>query len=181
MVQDYSTPKVPGGNLSVLQSSFSHTHTHRDTHTFTHTFVSHKIVQFRVATISICLRTAPCIAQAPFRWRHARMAEIRHFLQERVADGSYVPVLEEGLWGFFHDGADVGAIWHISFVCVKSRLWDPFPWLVLLTICVQQMWCKHIKLQIHRCCLYDHSCKGYWSFFTENKLLIGMTVHKLIK
>lgn len=35
--------------------------------------------------------------KAPFRWRHARMVEIRNFLHDRVADGSYVPVLEEGL------------------------------------------------------------------------------------
>lgn len=36
-------------------------------------------------------------AQAPFRWRHAGLAEIRHFLKARVADGTYKPHLTYGL------------------------------------------------------------------------------------
>ena len=35
--------------------------------------------------------------QAPFRWRHGGMAQIKSFLKDRVADGTYVPLLKDGL------------------------------------------------------------------------------------
>ncbi|CAK9034001.1 Putative rhamnose biosynthetic enzyme 1 [Durusdinium trenchii] len=35
--------------------------------------------------------------QAPFNWRHAGLAEIKHSLQRKACDGSYTPILRSGL------------------------------------------------------------------------------------
>ncbi|CAL1161035.1 unnamed protein product [Cladocopium goreaui] len=38
--------------------------------------------------------------KGPFRWRHARLAGLKEFLLERIADGSYRPILTHGLGEF---------------------------------------------------------------------------------
>lgn len=35
--------------------------------------------------------------KAPFRWRHSDLTQIKSFLLDRVADGSYTPLVTEGL------------------------------------------------------------------------------------
>ena len=35
--------------------------------------------------------------QAPYRWRHANLEQIRNFLKCRLADGTYTPVMSAGL------------------------------------------------------------------------------------
>lgn len=37
------------------------------------------------------------IYQAPYRWRHADLTQIKAFLKDRVADGTYVPIFPDGL------------------------------------------------------------------------------------
>ena len=40
-------------------------------------------------------------SEAPFRWRHAFLREVHTFLRERVEDGSYCPLLPDGLYQNF--------------------------------------------------------------------------------
>lgn len=38
------------------------------------------------------------VLKAPYRWRHAALTPIREYLKERVSDGTYEPVLSNGLY-----------------------------------------------------------------------------------
>lgn len=38
------------------------------------------------------------LVQAPYKWRHARLAPIREHLKECVGGGSYTPLLQSGLF-----------------------------------------------------------------------------------
>ena len=38
--------------------------------------------------------------QAPFRWRHARLASLKQFLKQKVAEGAYHPIITTGLGDF---------------------------------------------------------------------------------
>ena len=35
--------------------------------------------------------------KAPYRWRHARVQELQAYLKAQVADGTYTPLLSQGL------------------------------------------------------------------------------------
>lgn len=54
-------------------------------------------LQGTAPTLARTLGLPTVFAQAPFRWRHADLAQIKAFLKAKIQDGSYKPFLEGGL------------------------------------------------------------------------------------